>query len=76
MKRTIQEQHKRFPDIEDEVVPLGWTYVAPRGHLLPQRNDNDEYGEVNHMTCKATGISCLVFDMVAELAMWQADLAI
>eukprot|EP00971_Amphidinium_carterae_P145004 2873043-Amphidinium_carterae.1 len=77
MNRKIQEQHDVFYENDDRVlkgtVPPGWTYVTPGGH-----DNNYEVAEkyVDNILKKENETSCLIFDMVAELAMWQADLAI
>eukprot|EP00971_Amphidinium_carterae_P186540 3703152-Amphidinium_carterae.1 len=42
MKRTIQERHDVLYEndcrVQKEAVPLGWMYVAPRGHTTSMEN--------------------------------------
>eukprot|EP00971_Amphidinium_carterae_P074081 1464266-Amphidinium_carterae.1 len=76
MKRTIQEHHNIFPERAEGVLPLGLAHPPPRGHQPLQEIKYDNKVKLMTRPRKQTGILRVLFNMVAELAIWQADLAI
>eukprot|EP00971_Amphidinium_carterae_P146971 2912572-Amphidinium_carterae.1 len=78
--RKIQEHHnvdrERISIYDQRTEPLGLAYVPPRGRQLLQETEDDDQVKLMTRPRKRTETLCVIFDMVAELAIWQAELAI